>query len=142
MSNGKRIRDSLAPVVAIVALGGFGVLVNHMIGITKTADENHWNRTIYIFSGVEAIAFGAAGFFFGSEVQRRSLEKAEEKVDKLQNDANNGRALAASITSWNLSETSQKLLSKGNLPETIIANQEAKMQQIKQLAEEIYPTSK
>lgn len=139
--NGNSLRDYLAPLVAISALAGFAVLTNYMLKITTTDNENHWNRTLYIFSGVEAIAFGAAGFFFGSEVQRRTVEKAEGKVQELQNEASNGKALAAVVKSLSPSTPQATASGLSDQDAAAISIQQAQIQQIKELAEKIYPTN-
>ncbi len=58
-------------------LVAFAVLV---IGMFQklTAAENEWTRAIYLYTGVEAIVFAAAGFLFGREVNRQRAESAEK----------------------------------------------------------------
>lgn len=143
--NSNNLRDSLAPVVAISALTFFAIFTIHMVKITTTENENHWNRTLYVFGTVEAIAFAAAGFFFGSEVQRRTVEKAEERVQKVeelaeqaQDEANKGKALAAAVKSLPLSSTLPQATASGLSDEEAISNQQDQIQYIKDLAENIY----
>jgi type VI protein secretion system component VasK len=90
-------------VVSIVVLLVFALFVNYMLGLTKV-EETEWTRAVYLFSGVEAIAFAAAGFLFGREVHRVQAEKADKRADEAEKraseaekDAINGKALATAI---------------------------------------------
>jgi hypothetical protein len=90
-------------IVAFVILIIFGFFVYYMLGLTK-AEETEWTRAVYLFSGVEAIAFAAAGFLFGKEVHRAQAEKAEKRADQAEKnaadaekDAANGKVLATAI---------------------------------------------
>lgn len=89
--NGSSLKDVLAPIAAIVALLAFAWFVNYMLGLTK-AQEAEWTRAVYLFTGVEAIAFAAAGFFFGREIHRERAERAEEDADEARDQANDARA--------------------------------------------------
>jgi hypothetical protein len=142
--NSNNLRDSLAPLVAISALCFFAIFTVYMVNIASTEKENHWNRTLYVFGTVEAIAFAAAGFFFGSEVQRRTVEKAEERVQKVeelaeqaQDDANKGKALAAAVNSLSLSSTVDKATASGLSDNEAISIQQIQIEQIKNLARDI-----
>jgi len=79
-TNAKTPKDILAPIVAFLALVGFALFIHYMLGLTR-AQETEWTRAVYLFTGVEAIAFAAAGFFFGREVQRVRAEKAEKRAE-------------------------------------------------------------
>jgi hypothetical protein len=48
-----------ATVVGTFALGGFGFLAIHMTR-NVAAEQLQWDRLVYVFGGVEAVAFGAA----------------------------------------------------------------------------------
>jgi hypothetical protein len=69
--------------IAIVAFGVFCVYLMKHVGAAQT----EWDRLVYVFGGVEAIAFAAAGYFFGREVHRERANKAENKADKAEGDA-------------------------------------------------------
>lgn len=73
------LKDTLAPFVAIAALLAFAWFVIYMLGLTKV-QEPEWTRTVYLFTGVEAIAFAAAGFLFGREVHRKQAKNAENRA--------------------------------------------------------------
>jgi len=81
-------------VVAVLALFSFGLLILYMLSRTSNATELEWQRDVYLLSGVEAVAFAAAGFLFGKEVHRQQAEqamaragKAEEKAAEAQQNA-------------------------------------------------------
>jgi len=69
-------------LIAIAALVGFSWFIIYLIGKTTNASELEWTRAVYLLSGVEAVAFAAAGFIFGREVNRQRAEKAEQRASK------------------------------------------------------------
>jgi membrane protein involved in colicin uptake len=85
-------------VAALVAMLAFGCFVYYMLGQTKTA-ETEWTRAVYLFQGVEAVAFAAAGFIFGKEVHRERAEKAEKRAAEGEKEAAKGKALADLVKS-------------------------------------------
>ena len=85
-----------ALATAFVVLAAFTGFVWYMI-TQRSAGDIAWSRLAWLFSSVEAIAFGAAGALFGSNVQRQRAEKAEAAAEQNATAAANGRALAASI---------------------------------------------
>lgn len=88
--------DIVKIVAAVVALCAFGCFIRYMLGQTKT-HETEWTRAVYLFQGVEAIAFTAAGFLFGREVHRERAEKAEKRAKDNEDSASNGKALASMV---------------------------------------------
>jgi hypothetical protein len=72
-------RDSLAAVVAVLALFVFLVLVILMF-LQRGGSETAWSRLVYLLTGVEAIAFAGAGWVFGKEVHRAEAQRAGEQV--------------------------------------------------------------
>lgn len=79
--------------IAVLALVGFVCFILYMLGL-KSSSELEWTRSVYLFSGVEAIAFAAAGFLFGKEVHRKRAESAEGRSEKAENEATTSRAEA------------------------------------------------
>jgi hypothetical protein len=73
------LREVLAPIVGVVILLAFATFIIYMLSLTA-AEEVVWTRAVYLFSGAQAIAFASAGFFFGSEIQRKRAEQAEERA--------------------------------------------------------------
>lgn len=51
------------------------------------ADELAWTRSVYLLSGLEAIAFAAAGYFFGSEASRKAADSAKVDAETAKTDA-------------------------------------------------------
>ena len=85
--------DVLKLLVACAAVIACGSFVYYMLGQTKT-EEKEWTRAVYLFQGVEAVAFAAAGFIFGKEVHRERAEKAEKRANEKEDGAAKGKALA------------------------------------------------
>jgi hypothetical protein len=69
-------------VAILVAFAGFMFLMLRQIA----TDENTWNRWLFIYGGVEAIVFAAAGYLFGREVHRERAEVAEELAETATDD--------------------------------------------------------
>ncbi len=63
-------------IIAVAALIAYGFFIHFLLGRVGT-DEPEWSRSIFLFSGVEAIVFAAAGFLFGREVNRKRAQNAE-----------------------------------------------------------------
>ncbi|HEY9423104.1 MAG TPA: hypothetical protein VIW92_16950 [Thermoanaerobaculia bacterium] len=92
-------RDPVSAAVACVALAGFGAFIIYMLSLLDLR-EPQWSRVLYLLNGVEAIAFAAAGYLFGREVNRGRAEnaevrakQAEDKAKEKEQDAN-GLAVA------------------------------------------------
>ncbi len=83
-------------VAALVVLVAFAALVAYLTRQVG-APETTWTRLAWLFSSVEAIAFGAAGALFGSSIQRQRAERAEDEARRNSDAAARGRALAAAI---------------------------------------------
>ena len=82
----KSTKDSLGIIPYAIAIGvliAYGFFIYFLIG-KADAEELDWSRLIYLFSGVEAIVFAAAGFLFGREVNRKRAENAEEEKKEVQ----------------------------------------------------------
>jgi hypothetical protein len=58
-------------------------------------EQIEWARLAWLFGSVQAVAFAAAGALFGTAVQRDRAEKAEERADSAQAEADNQRDLAS-----------------------------------------------
>ncbi len=69
----------LPAIVGLTALAIYFVFVGTLLRNVKMPDVE-WTRTLYLFSGIETIAFAAAGFFFGREVNRARAEVAENRA--------------------------------------------------------------
>lgn len=69
--------------LAILILGAYAYFIVFMIGKTNLGEgeELQWSRLVFLFSGVEAIVFAAAGFVFGREVHRSKAEAADNRAE-------------------------------------------------------------
>jgi hypothetical protein len=69
-------------VIAGAILGGYIVLIFVMWATVDEEEEKSWERYIFLFKGAEAVAFAAAGWIFGKDVNRERAENAEKDADK------------------------------------------------------------
>src|SRR5262245_48871713 len=80
-------KDSLfIKIVAIVVLVAFALLIYFMISHLES-DDKFWSRALYLFGGVEAVAFAASGYLFGREIRREQINKAEEQTETAKQEA-------------------------------------------------------
>ena len=102
--------QGLVPLlVAVIILWWFGTVLKEMLTQANTSvTPEAWSRYTYLYSGLEALAYAAAGFLFGREVNRQRADRAEESAAKSQDIAfeaqstaavseANGQALAAGV---------------------------------------------
>ena len=90
------LKDLVALVVGVLAIFALGVMIAYLVRRAGTqTTELTWGRLIYLLNGVEAIAYAAAGFLFGREVNRARAEKAEEARDDAMTTAEEARETAA-----------------------------------------------
>lgn len=99
-------------IIAIFILWYFGTALKRMFTLTTpNITEVEWGRNVYLYGALEALAFAAAGFLFGREVNRQRAEQAEKNADSAQRKANaanaaaatnaaNGRALAEGVRAF------------------------------------------
>jgi hypothetical protein len=95
-------------------------------------DERTWIRTTFVYSGLEAIGFAAAGYFFGREVHREQAKKAEEREEEAVQKAERKQA--------KVEETVQeKLIAETGFLDlyTIIGKKHQHREEAPQVAEEI-----
>lgn len=84
-----------AAPAAIVILILFGVFLVWLLTQARMDNEIHWSRLLVLYSGVEAIAFTAAGVLLGTRVQRAQVDAAESRAETLQADLQDSVKLAA-----------------------------------------------
>ncbi len=82
---------------AMIALLLWAAFVVFMIYGSGSYAEIQWTRLAFLFTSVEAVAFAAGGAMWGNSIQRERAEKAEAAAKANQQDAANGRALAAAV---------------------------------------------
>jgi hypothetical protein len=125
--NGK---DRAIVWIGVLVLVGFGVLLVYMFGLLSSS-ETTWNRALYLFSGVEAIAFAAAGYFFGREVHRTRAEQAEARAYQAEQQWQqwSQRALEAETKGQSLSTVADML-----------AKQHPELEPLAQMAQTLFPS--
>jgi len=76
-------KSPLAGAVTVVALAAFFLTVLALMQRTST-DDLTWTRSVYLLSGIEAVAFAGVGWLFGKEVHRERADNAEKRADASQ----------------------------------------------------------
>jgi hypothetical protein len=126
------LREQVAPFVAIGALVFFALLLTYVI-MQIGLPQQQWDRIVFVISGVEAIAFAAAGYLFGREVNRQRAERAEERAEEAEEDAANGRTLAT-VTKNKASLAARPGGLEGSRPQG-----SADLRELAALAERLFP---
>jgi hypothetical protein len=95
-------------VLAAVILFAFVALAISLLHRASRDSETTWERRVYIFSAVEAIAFTAVGWLFGREVNAGAAKTAQTatataraKTAEAASEKAKGAALASAIVSAN-----------------------------------------
>ncbi len=68
-------------VLAVVALGVTAIWMFRHLGNTN------WDRSVYVFGAIEALAFSGAGFLWGKEVHREAAQTAKDDAKDAKDDA-------------------------------------------------------
>jgi hypothetical protein len=92
----------VSSTTAVALLAIFVAFVIVMIAVAGDSSATMWARLLAVFSGLETLVFGAAGFLFGNRINsaqtREANEKtadAEEKAQKLGERADSLRSAAS-----------------------------------------------
>jgi hypothetical protein len=90
-------------VLSILIVAGYGVFTWWMIRQAGQSEVN-WSRLVYLYQGVEAIVFAAAGVIFGTSIHRAQLDDARRSEREARQHASNeqsagevGRGLDAAL---------------------------------------------
>ena len=75
-----RYREVATVMLGIVLILFFVAFVVYMLGNLAIV-ETAWTRAMFLFGGVEAVAFAAAGYFFGTQVQRGKVQEAKAESE-------------------------------------------------------------
>jgi hypothetical protein len=78
---GTPLKDTVALILGVGAIFLFGYLSYYLFTKIEGTNDTNWNRMIFIYGGIEAVAFAAVGWFFGKEVNRQRAENAETRAD-------------------------------------------------------------
>ncbi len=81
-------------VFALIVLAAFGVIFVYATNRLSSLDETHWSRLVYLYGGIEAIAFGVIGAIFGTTIQRQATDQANTRADAHAEQAKTERARA------------------------------------------------
>ncbi len=84
------MKNKVSVVIGALIILGFGGLIVVLLGRTD-AETEEWSRLVYLLGAIEAMAFVAAGFFFGTEVNRKRAQNAEASAVGAQEDAKDAR---------------------------------------------------
>ncbi len=68
------------------------VFIIALVGMATLRSDHQWDRLIYLFGGLEAVVFAAAGALFGTSVQRGSLVDARKDASDARQEARTARA--------------------------------------------------
>src|SRR5688500_10048253 len=90
-STERKGQNSTIPGSVIAASIGclvlFAVIVAVLLDASEMASERTWSRMVYVYGGVEAVVFGAAGALFGTSIQRGQTRAAEQRATDAKADA-------------------------------------------------------
>jgi hypothetical protein len=81
-------------ITGILVLIGFGGFTFFMV-VSRAEGEPQWSHLVYVYGGIEAIAFAAAGFLWGREVNRQRAETAEQTATLATHQAQQAQVRAA-----------------------------------------------
>ena len=70
------------------------VFVIALIVMALLRSDREWDRLIYLFGGLEAVVFAAAGALFGTSVQRGNLADARNDASQARQEADTARTQA------------------------------------------------
>ncbi|MCA1577733.1 MAG: hypothetical protein LC794_10280 [Acidobacteria bacterium] len=140
--------QGLVPLlVAMIVLWYFGTVLKRMFGLTSpNIAEVEWGRNAYLYAGVEALAYAAAGFLFGREVNRQRAERAEENASRAQREATsaqrvaaqsvaNGQALAEGVRELERAQVG----ARGAAPGTPSAPSQSEVRMVRGIADRLFP---
>ena len=108
-----RARMVFAGIVTAIFVAAAIVLILN----ANTVSPEAWSRLVYVFGGIEAIAFTAVGWVFGAEVNRQRADKAEERADQATQEkdaeAEKGHTLGGMVPSVEVGSQEAVKLEKG-----------------------------
>jgi hypothetical protein len=92
--------------LAIAVVIGYGVFTWWLIREAGKS-EVYWSRLVFLFQGVEALVFAAAGLVFGTSINRNQLSDAREaqkqalrRADEAVSEADVGRVIVAALHAY------------------------------------------
>jgi len=144
------VTQGLIPLlVAIVVLWWFGTVLKQMFTHANSQITSEtWARYTYLFSGLEALAYAAAGFLFGREVNRQRADRAEQSAAQSQAIAFEAQSTAAAseANGQALAEGVRALHAAGEMhPETDSENVMAtavNVEMLRHMADVMFPAAR
>jgi cytochrome bd-type quinol oxidase subunit 1 len=89
--------NAVRVLFAVVVMVAFAVFAYFLVENADTQDQMEWERWVFVFGAVEAIAFAAIGWIFGREVNRERAEKAETRAETAEGKEKAERAKGAKL---------------------------------------------
>jgi len=83
---------AVAQIVAALLL--IALFVAFLVVLYIQRDDPHWDRAVFLLSGLEAVVFAGAGALFGTSVQRGTVQAARQDAAAAKADAAKARTLA------------------------------------------------
>jgi hypothetical protein len=87
----------VATIVSVVALVVYLVFIVVMLLNAGSQEELFWTRALYLFGGIETIAFAGAGYLLGQQVNRERAEVAEKRAETETLRANESQQTATAV---------------------------------------------
>src|SRR4051812_10587175 len=88
--------DSTRTSIAAAVLLGFAAFIVFMVR-NISVEQSEWDRLVYIYTGVEAIVFGAAGLLFGTQIQRAATNAAVSRAEAVEERAEKATELSIAL---------------------------------------------
>ncbi len=70
------------------------IFVIALVSMAMLRNDHEWDRLVYLFGGLEALVFAAAGVLFGTSVQRGNLADARKDASQARQEAETARTQA------------------------------------------------
>lgn len=145
--------QGLVPLlVAIAVLWFFGTTLKKMFDLAAPTIDNEtlWGRYVYLFGGLEVMAYAATGFLFGREVNRQRAEQAEKRAATAQDKADiaqvaaarsvaNGQALAEAVRELTYDQAEQSEAARAETALVEAAAARTQIRTLRRLANKYFP---
>lgn len=99
--------------ITVAVLLAFGSVAVYMLSVATDADPDVWQRRVYVFSGVQAIAFTAVGWLFGREVNSGAKAEARQANAALADARGRESAVRATVRSFAAQEAAGDIEQRG-----------------------------
>ena len=87
-------RIPLDPVVKYTCVALIVFFLAALVALGFARGDDHWDRLVFLLTGLEAVVFAGAGAFFGTTVQRGATEVARQDAAESKQQAAKERARA------------------------------------------------